>query len=78
MESLTWEERQKFDRLLAQKKHLINFTDEGWTIGHPIRERLNDTLFNCQVKWSGGDQGFRGTYYLEDDGRISAPYEGDL
>lgn len=52
-------------------RHIIEFRDDGWTIAHPLEERLNlDTLFGCGVTWSDGDIGYRGRYYLwfDEDG----------
>jgi hypothetical protein len=35
-------------------RHIIQFSDQGWTIQHPLSERLNDTLFNCELSyWDG-------------------------
>lgn len=37
--------------LLAEEEteHIIAFDAEGWTIQHPLRERLDDGLFSCEL-----------------------------
>ena len=29
--------------------HLVNFTGSGFTIRHPLRERIDDALMNCEL-----------------------------
>jgi len=56
------------DLRILDDRHLIQFTDSGWTIAHPIRERLDlDTLFDCKADWGGDDPGMRGRFVLEWD-----------
>lgn len=56
--------------LLGQTEHRIKFTNGGWTIEHPLRERIDGSLFACEMHWDDGDIGFRGVYVLHDDGTI--------
>jgi hypothetical protein len=55
--------------------HIIQFREDGWTIRHPIRERINGTLFECPVNrfdYDGGNV-VPGYYWLdESDGRLKA------
>jgi hypothetical protein len=52
---------------LEEDHHIIQFTDHGWTIAHPIRERIHlDTLFDCPVRWDE-DPGVRGRFVVEWD-----------
>jgi hypothetical protein len=45
--------------------HLVHFDDEGWTVVHPLSERMDDmTLLSCRARWGGDDPGVRGTYRL--------------
>ncbi len=30
-------------------EHLVRVTDHGWTIRHPLRERIGDALFACDL-----------------------------
>lgn len=65
---LTPEVLAKVTAVLAQTDHIIQFTNEGWTIAHPLHERLDlDSLFDCQMRWDYGDIGFRGRYWLNWD-----------
>jgi hypothetical protein len=48
-------------------KHYVKLSHDGWTIQHPISERLNGTLFNCDVTWTGGDVSVYGTFVMEWD-----------
>lgn len=65
---------EQLEKLLDEEHHVIQFTDRGWTIAHPLKERLNDTLFSCRVTWNDGDPGWRGRYWLLEDGIIGDPY----
>lgn len=47
--------------------HLIEFRNDGWTVQHPISERIDGTLFDCEFNWDGGDIGYRGRYKLYHD-----------
>lgn len=55
------------DELSSDEDHFIKFNADGWTIQHPIRERLEGTLFECYLTWDGGDVGLRGVYHLLDN-----------
>lgn len=33
----------------GETEHLVTFTDEGWTIRHPLRERIDDQLTKCAL-----------------------------
>lgn len=44
--------------------HVIQFDENGWTIQHPLIERLKGSLFSCPMKWQGGDLGLRGRYMM--------------
>lgn len=55
------------DLLSEDEDHLIRFNETGWTIQHPVRERLNGTLFDCTITWEGDDVGLRGVYRLLDN-----------
>lgn len=39
------------DDLLHNREveHVVNFTGSGFTIKHPLRERLSDELLNCEL-----------------------------
>lgn len=53
------------------EQHLIQFRDGGWTIQHPLTERLEGSLFECQrANWTHGDPGVRGSFVLNDDGEL--------
>lgn len=55
-------------------EHLIEFRNDGWTIQHPIAERLDGSMFDCPMaNWDGGDIGYRGQYvlYQDDDGQLN-------
>lgn len=49
--------------------HLIEFTDSGWTIMHPLEERMGgpDVVFECPMTWSEYTD-LRGRYVLNSDG----------
>lgn len=32
-----------------QTEHVVEFTAQGFTIRHPLRERLDDALFDCNL-----------------------------
>ncbi|MGC9540200.1 DUF6085 family protein [Streptomyces sp. UG1] len=38
-------------RILADREtdHIVQFDDEGFTIRHPLRERLDDALMRCDL-----------------------------
>jgi Family of unknown function (DUF6085) len=51
--------------------HLIEISDDGWTIQHPLTERLGGSVFDCaRARWTGGDPGVRGRFVFNADGTI--------
>lgn len=57
-------------------RHIIQFAEDGWTIAHPLVERLNlDTLFDCQMRWADEDPGVQGRFYLNAGGSIGPAYQ---
>jgi Family of unknown function (DUF6085) len=65
----------KLAALLAERHHVIQFSDDGWIIAHPLRERVNGSLFDCSLKWTGGAPSIRGRFWLLDDGSLGGRYE---
>lgn len=62
---------QQFKEMIKEEEHLIRFTDRGWTVAHPIRERLEGTLFDCRVCWDDDfDPMVRGIFRLFPDGSL--------
>lgn len=47
--------------------HVIQLTPDGWIIAHPAQERVDGSLFDCKVRWTGGDVGMYGRFVLEWD-----------
>lgn len=45
---------------VTDDRHEIEFRADGWTIAHPIRERLDGSLFDCSARWDANDPGIRG------------------
>jgi hypothetical protein len=70
------ETQAKLESLLAERHHVIQFADSGWTISHPLRERLDGSLFDCPMFWDADDPGVRGRFWLLDDGTLGAQYDG--
>lgn len=62
----------EWDERLAERRHEIEFREDGWTIAHPLHERIEGSLFDCQRQWFDVDPGVRGRFYLEDNGSIGA------
>lgn len=64
----------------AQTEHVVTFTGDGFTLRHPVRERINDDLLRCPVhRWiSDHDPGLSpGRYRVIVDGPGSwVTYEG--
>lgn len=56
--------------------HQVELTDDGWTVLHPMRERLDGSLFDCEADWSAGDIGVRGRYWLDIRGRLGDLIDG--
>lgn len=57
----------RFEDLLVEERHVIQFGNGGWTVAHPLNERINGTLFDCKVHWDWDDPGVRGKFWLEYD-----------
>ena len=54
--------------------HVIEFRDDGWTVQHPIVERITGSLFDCDfAHWDAGDIGYRGRFvlYQDDEGQLN-------
>jgi len=45
---------------VSDETHQIEFRDDGWTIIHPIKERLDGSLFDCRARWNAAEPGVRG------------------
>lgn len=44
-------------------RHFIELRDDGWTIMHPLSERVDGSLFDCVVTvWPFEDDGTRGVF----------------
>lgn len=56
--------------------HQVQLDNDGWTILHPLRERLDGSLFDCEFNWSSGDIGYRGRYWLDDNGQLGELVNG--
>lgn len=55
-------------------RHIIEFRNDGWTIQHPLSERIDGSLFDCEyARWTGGDPGIRGRWYLTLDSEDGLP-----
>lgn len=73
--SITTKQLLQIAELLEEDLHIIQFTKYGWTIAHPLQERLDlKTLFDCTFKWKGSDFGYRGTFYLLDEKTVGGSY----
>lgn len=54
----------------GETEHLVTFTEEGWTIRHPLRERIGDQLETCDmndVRALSGPPRELGTYRVVDE-----------
>lgn len=54
--------------------HLIEFRNDGWTVQHPVAERIDGSLFDCHyANWDAGDIGYRGRYVLtmDEEGQLN-------
>lgn len=40
---------------LAEHRHLVRFTESGWTIQHPVAERMTGMLLDCDLAESCAD-----------------------
>lgn len=63
-------EQERIEELLAEEDHIICFRDSGWTIQHPLKERLDGSLFDCEAFWDYDDPGSRGLFWLKNDGTV--------
>lgn len=67
-----------------EERHRIRFTDEGWTIEHPLIERLDGSLFGCRIGvdsdavWVHEDPLQRGIFELAADGTVGEQVEPQL
>lgn len=71
---------------LAEHRHLVRFTESGWTIQHPVAERMTGMLLDCDLAESCADllvtppSAGLGDYWLTVEGLIPAeglsPAEG--
>lgn len=66
---------EKLEKLLTEEHHIIQFTNFGWMIAHPLKERLDGSLFDCRLnlKWDS-DLDLRGQFWLLDDGTVGEKY----
>src|SRR5882762_9629761 len=76
MMTIDTETLQKLESLLAETHHVIQFGDYGWIIAHPLKERIDGSLFDCRanLKWDS-DLNLRGKYWLLDDGIVGEKYD---
>ena len=49
---------------LFDRRHLIELRPDGWTIQHPLHERLEGSLFDCAATWDLDDIGMHGRFVL--------------
>ena len=69
------------DDILAwpEHEHIVTFTEEDFTILHPLRERLNHALVNCELhrfcRMGSGPPVAPGTYRARGDGAGSWAWE---
>jgi hypothetical protein len=54
--------------------HIIHFDPNGWTIQHPVRERIAGDLLDCHTNRFDytAFADYRGYYVLNDDGSLRA------
>lgn len=58
---------------LGDARHAVEFREDGWTMMHPLSERLNGTLFDCSVDVSHIEEpAVLGRYWLQEDGTLVA------
>lgn len=70
----------RLEQLLDEEDHVIQFGEDGWIIAHPLRERLDGSLFDCEARWDADDPGIRGRFrFVQVDGEyvIGGRYEED-
>jgi hypothetical protein len=72
------EEMARLREALAERRHMIEFRDDGWTVAHPLHERLDlETLFDCRLPVVREDGGLRGRFWMDADGTITGAAEKD-
>jgi hypothetical protein len=51
-------------------RHQVEFRADGWTVAHPLAERLDGSLFDCPVEFSYLDRppSLLGRFWIESDG----------
>ena len=63
---------------LAEDRHLVRFTETGWTIQHPVAERMVGMLLDCEVHKDRAEdlaalpESGPGDYWLTADGLLRA------
>lgn len=68
---------------LAEDRHLVRFTEDGWTIQHPVAERMVGLLLDCNVHeehtdlLAGPPASGLGDYWLTADGLTLADGGGE-
>lgn len=53
----------------AIPEHIVNFKDGGFSLKHPLKERVDDNLFECSIHLNiaaNADPGLRGNYRTTD------------
>lgn len=63
------EQIAKLIELLDEDWHTIQFNRLGWTVSHPLSERLDGSLFDCNVTWDGSPH-VPGRFKLNANGTI--------
>lgn len=60
---------------LTDRTHLVEFHADGWTVLHPMSERLDGSLLDCTVSFHHLDGPPRnlGLYFVTDEGEIGDP-----
>jgi Family of unknown function (DUF6085) len=61
------------DEEAAAAQHVIVFTDDGWTVLHPLTERLDESIVGCPFRWTGPDPGVRGRFVMAQPDTIDIP-----
>jgi Family of unknown function (DUF6085) len=64
--------------LTEDRRHIIQFTPDGWTIAHPLAERLEGSLLDCRLRWNDeiptqywlDDDDMKARYWLNDNGTL--------
>lgn len=57
---------------LTERRHAVEFRDDGWTVQHPLHERLDGTLFDCRVGFGHlAEPPELGRFWIEADGSLA-------